>query len=224
MSDLARLNTRSVFPSPFTSRFLVLPLDHVDTDQIMPARFLTAVDKDGFGQRLFHDWRYDPAGIPRPGFILNRAGADGASVLVAGQNFGCGSSREHAVWALAQYGFRAVICPSFADIFRQNALQNGLLPVAIPGDFHQWLVDSSETDPEAELTIDLGARTVTAPHGRAVGFPLDTFSQIRLLEGIDEIQFILRHEADIAAFESPAPTREEALECPPVPMPAHSAR
>ncbi|HOB51972.1 MAG TPA: 3-isopropylmalate dehydratase small subunit [Acidobacteriota bacterium] len=205
MNDPVRAMVRSVFPSPLASRFLVLPVDHVDTDQIMPARFLTAVGKDGFGARLFHDWRYDAAGNPRADCVFNRPDAAGAAVLVSGENFGCGSSREHAAWALAQFGFRAVVCPSFADIFRQNALQNDLLPVVVPGDFHHRLVEWTKYDPDAHLTIDLVARTVIAPNGQAVEFPLDSFSQIRLLEGLDEIQFILRHGADIEAFECGRP-------------------
>ena len=220
MNETARETTRPVFPSPLTSRCLVLPVNHVDTDQIMPARFLTAIDKAGFGERLFHDWRYDAAGQPLAGFILNRPDAAGAAILVAGENFGCGSSREHAAWALVQFGFRAVICPSFADIFRQNAIQNGLLPVAIPGDFHRRLVKLAEMDSNANLTIDLETRTVTVPDGQAIGFPLDTFSRIRLLEGVDEIQFILRHEADIEAFESGVPRRGVPMACSPDPMPA----
>jgi len=219
MDDPARATARLAFPSPLASRFLVLPADHVDTDQIMPARFLTAVGKDGFGERLFHDWRYDAAGSPRADCVLNRPNAAGAVVLVSGENFGCGSSREHAVWGLVQFGFRAVICPSFADIFRQNALQNGLLPIVVPGDFHHRLVERAINDPTARLTIDLAARTVIAPDGQAMGFPLDTFSQIRLLEGIDEIQFILRHEAEIAAFESGEPRCGVPVADPPDPMP-----
>jgi len=220
MDDPVRAMARSVFPSPLASRYLVLPVDHVDTDQIMPARFLTAVGKDGFGERLFHDWRYDEAGRPRPGFVLNRAGAAGAAVLVAGHNFGCGSSREHAVWALAQFGFRAVICPSFADIFRQNALQNGLLPVVVPGDFHHRLVEWAKNDPDARLTVDLTARTVVAPDGQVMSFSLDTFNQIRLLEGIDEIQFIFRYGPEIAAFECGGPGCGVPVVYPPDPMSA----
>lgn len=218
MNDSAQATARLAFPSPLASRFLVLPVDHVDTDQIMPARFLTAVGKDGFGERLFHDWRYDAAGNPRADCILNRPEAAGAAVLVSGENFGCGSSREHAAWALVGFGFRAVICPSFADIFRQNALQNGLLPVVVPSDFHHRLVEWASNDPAARLTIDLAARTVRAPDGRTVVFPLDSFSQIRLLEGIDGIQLVLRYEAEIAAFEGGGRGRGVSVGDPPDPM------
>lgn len=218
MDDPVRAMARSVFPSPLASRYLVLPVDHVDTDQIMPARFLTAVGKDGFGTCLFHDWRYNAAGDPRADCVLNRPDAAGAVILVSGENFGCGSSREHAAWALVQFGFRAVICPSFADIFRQNALQNGLLPVVVPGDFHHRLVEWARNDPEARLTVDLTARTVIAPDGQVMSFSLDSFNQIRLLEGIDEIQFIFRYGPEIAAFECGGPGCGVPVVYPPDPM------
>jgi len=221
MDHPAQGHVPSVFPSPLASRYVVLPVDQVDTDQIMPARFLTAVGKDRFGKRLFHDWRYDAAGNPRADFVLNRPDAAGAAVLVSGENFGCGSSREHAAWALVQFGFRAVICPSFADIFRQNALQNGLLPVIVPGDCHHRLVEWARNDPAARLTIDLAARTVITPDGQAVGFPLDRFNQIRLLEGMDDIQFILRYDAVIEAFESGGPRCGVSVADPPDLMSPH---
>jgi 3-isopropylmalate/(R)-2-methylmalate dehydratase small subunit len=187
---------------PFTSRLAVLAADHVDTDQIIPARFLTAVSRTGFGAHLFHDWRFAPNGAPRPEFVLNRPEAMEARILLAGANFGCGSSREHAVWALVQFGFRAVVGLSFADIFRQNALKNGLLPVSVTPEDHRRLLELARHDPAIELTIDLAAQTVSGPGIPPASFPVDAFAKIRLLEGIDEIEFVLRHEAAITAYEA----------------------
>src|SRR5512136_2072715 len=149
------------------SRAVVLPTDDVDTDQIIPARFLKVTDKAGLGASLFADWRYAADGSPRPDFVLNQPGASGAAILVAGANFGCGSSREHAPWALTGFGFRAVVSTSFADIFRNNALKNGLLPVAIDAATHAELLAALARAPEAELRIDLAAQTLTLPGGRA---------------------------------------------------------
>ena len=183
------------------SRAVVLPVNDIDTDQIIPARFLKVTDKAGLGQALFSDWRYQGDGKPRPEFVLNQPAAQGAAVLVAGDNFGCGSSREHAPWALAGFGFRAVIATSFADIFRNNALKNGLLPVVVTPEVHAEILRRLEKEPEAELAIDLAAQTLTLPDGRAVSFPVDPFSRTCLLQGVDELGYLLRFESQIAGFE-----------------------
>jgi 3-isopropylmalate/(R)-2-methylmalate dehydratase small subunit len=181
----------------FESRTVVLPIDNIDTDQIIPARFLKTISKEGLGDQLFYDWRYDSAGNPRADFVLNRPEAKGAQVLVAGDNFGCGSSREHAPWALTQYGFRAVISTSFADIFKQNSLKNGLLPIVVPSDVHAALLAS----PGATVRVDLAEQTLTLPDGKAIEFPIDSFSKQCLLEGVDELGYILQQEPAIAGYE-----------------------
>ncbi len=183
----------------FSSRLVPLPMDNIDTDQIIPARFLKTTSKEGLGEQLFCDWRYDAEGRPKPDFILNQPRGQAGQILLAGDNFGCGSSREHAPWALTQYGFRAVVSTSFADIFRKNALKNGLLPIVVPPEAHAALV---ALDAEATVTIDLAARTLTLPDGRAVAFPIDTFAQRCLLEGVDELGYIVLRESAIAAFEA----------------------
>jgi 3-isopropylmalate/(R)-2-methylmalate dehydratase small subunit len=183
------------------SRAVVLPADDVDTDQIIPARFLKVTDKAGLGASLFADWRYAADGSPKPGFVLNQPGAPGAAILVAGANFGCGSSREHAPWALTGFGFRAVVATSFADIFRNNALKNGLLPVVVDASTHAGLLELLRAQPAAELAIDLASQRLTLPGGREVSFPVDPFSKSCLLNGVDELGYILRFEAQIAAFE-----------------------
>jgi 3-isopropylmalate/(R)-2-methylmalate dehydratase small subunit len=182
----------------FESKTVVLPIDNIDTDQIIPARFLKTISKVGLGDQLFCDWRYDAAGAPNPDFVLNRPESKGAQVLVAGDNFGCGSSREHAPWALTQYGFRAVISTSFADIFKGNSLKNGLLPIVVPADVHAKLLAS----PGATVKVDLASQTLTTADGHAVEFPIDAFSKHCLLEGVDELGYILQQEPAIAAFES----------------------
>jgi len=184
-----------------TARAVVLPVSDVDTDQIIPARFLKTTDKSGLGQSLFADWRYQADGTPRPEFVLNQPGAAGAQVLVAGDNFGCGSSREHAPWALTGFGFRAIISTSFADIFRNNALKNGLLPVAVDATAHAELLAALAADPAAPVSLDLASQTLRLPGGRQVTFPIDPFSRTCLLEGVDELGYILKHEAAIAAHE-----------------------
>jgi 3-isopropylmalate/(R)-2-methylmalate dehydratase small subunit len=184
------------------SRMVPMPQRNIDTDQIIPARFLKTISKEGLGDNLFCDWRYDPAGKPKPEFILNQPRAKGAQVLLAGDNFGCGSSREHAPWALTQFGFGALISTSFADIFRANALKNGLLPVIVPADVHAELFDVVSKDPNAEVRIDLQHQTLTTPSGRQVEFPVDGFAKHCLLEGVDELGYTLQHEAEIAAFEA----------------------
>jgi 3-isopropylmalate/(R)-2-methylmalate dehydratase small subunit len=184
-----------------TSHVVALPNENVDTDQIIPARFLKAIDKAGMGKNLFADWRYDAAGHPRPDFVLNRPRAQGAQILLAGDNFGCGSSREHAVWALTGFGFRAVISTSFADIFRNNALKNGLLPIVVAKATHRDLFDLVAEIPEVELTVDVAAQTLTLPGGRTARFPLDPFSKTCLLEGVDELGYLLARQDTIAQYE-----------------------
>ena len=183
----------------FESRMVPLPINNVDTDQIIPARFLKTTSKQGLDQQLFNDWRYDAQGHPKPDFILNQPRALGAQVLLAGDNFGCGSSREHAPWALTQFGFRAVISTSFADIFKQNSLKNSLLPIVVPPDVHAELFAAGEN---ATVKIDLANQTLTTPSGRRVEFPIDGFSRHCLLEGVDELGYIMQHEAEIAAYEA----------------------
>jgi 3-isopropylmalate/(R)-2-methylmalate dehydratase small subunit len=182
----------------FSSRTVVFPVDNIDTDQIIPARFLKTISKEGLGAQLFYDWRYDSSGQDKPDFVLNKPESKGAQVLVAGDNFGCGSSREHAPWALLQFGFRAVVSTSFADIFRQNSLKNGLLPIVVPADVHATLLAS----PGATVKIDLALQTLTLEDGRKIEFPIDEFSKHCLLEGVDELGYILKQEAAIAAFEA----------------------
>ena len=184
-----------------TSRIVPLPVNNVDTDQIIPARFLKATDKQGMGDHLFADWRYNADGSPKPDFVLNKPEARGAQILLAGGNFGCGSSREHAPWALAGFGFRAVISTSFADIFRNNALKNGLLPIIVDEDTHRTLFEMLEEIPNAELTIDLASQTVALPTGQSVSFPMDGFSKTCLLKGTDELGYLLGFEEKIAAYE-----------------------
>lgn len=184
-----------------TSRVLPLAVNDVDTDQIIPARFLKATDKNGMGDNLFADWRYNPDGTPKQDFVLNNPVYHGAQILVAGDNFGCGSSREHAPWALAGYGFRAVISTSFADIFRNNSLKNGLLPVIVDGETLTSLFDLAEEAPQASLTIDLATQTLALPDGKKVTFPIDQFSKTCLLKGVDELGYIMSHEQKISAYE-----------------------
>ncbi|HWB84618.1 MAG TPA: 3-isopropylmalate dehydratase small subunit [Bryobacteraceae bacterium] len=186
----------------FESRIVPLPINNIDTDQIIPARFLKTTSKQGLDKQLFNDWRYDEKGNPKPDFILNQPQSAGAQVLLAGDNFGCGSSREHAPWALTQFGFRAVISTSFADIFKQNSLKNSLLPIVVPHDAHTELFAAVAKDPKATVKIDLANQTLTTPAGRKVEFPIDGFSKHCLLEGIDELGYIQQHEPDIAAYEA----------------------
>jgi 3-isopropylmalate/(R)-2-methylmalate dehydratase small subunit len=190
-----------------TSRCVVLPASNVDTDQIIPARFLKTVSRRGLGEHLFADWRLDQDGHPRPEFPLNSSAAKGAPILVAGDNFGCGSSREHAPWALLDFGFRAVISTGFADIFRNNAVKTGLLPVALPQSAHAALLDLLAESPSEEVRIDLATQTVTLPDGSTHQFPLDPFARHCLLNGVDELGFLLDQESAIADYESSHPAR-----------------
>ena len=180
-----------------TSRTVVMPSSNIDTDQIIPARFLTTTTREGLGAALFADWRYDAAGRPKPDFILNTPAAQGCRVLVAGRNIGCGSSREHAPWALLDYGFQAVVSTEIADIFRNNSLKNGLLPVIVDEATHAWLV----ANPGAEVTVDLGRRTLDLPDGRSIEFPLEPFARYCLMNGVDELGFLLSKLPDIERYE-----------------------
>ena len=175
-----------------------MPSSNIDTDQIIPARFLTTTVRDGLGQSLFADWRYDPDGRPRPDFVLNQPAAQGCQVLVAGRNIGCGSSREHAPWALLDYGFRAVISTEIADIFRSNSLKNGLLPVVVDEATHGWLL----AHPGAEVEIDLASSALRLPDGRAIQFPIEAFSRYCLMNGIDELGYLLGQVAAIERYET----------------------
>jgi 3-isopropylmalate/(R)-2-methylmalate dehydratase small subunit len=185
-----------------TSSLLPLPYDDVDTDQIIPAAYLKVTDKGGLVEGLFARWRYRPDGSLEPAFALNRSEYRQAAILLAGDNFGCGSSREHAPWALLGWGFRAVITTSFADIFCSNALKNGLLPVVVGSETHQQLFELVEAEPAATVTIDLAQQTVTLPDGRTTTFPIDPFSKGCLLAGVDQLGYLLRHETQIAAYEA----------------------
>ncbi|QDF65666.1 3-isopropylmalate dehydratase small subunit [Shewanella sp. SNU WT4] len=183
---------------------VVLNNANIDTDQIIPKQFLSKVTRDGFGVHLFHDWRYlDDAGlVPNPEFALNQPRFDGASILIAGDNFGCGSSREHAPWALADFGFRAVIASSFADIFYSNAINNGLLPVVLTAAEVQLLIDDVEAVAGTLVSIDLAAQTVTSPTRRTFAFAINPANKQRLLKGLDAIGLSLEHEKSIANFEA----------------------
>jgi 3-isopropylmalate/(R)-2-methylmalate dehydratase small subunit len=181
----------------FQSKTVVLPIENVDTDQIIPARFLKVTSKIGIGANLFADWRYDAAGKPKADFVLNRPEAQGATVLVAGDNFGCGSSREHAPWALYDHGFRAVVSSSIADIFRSNSLKNGLLPIVVPRPVHAALL----AQPGLTVTVSLEDRTLALPDGTKVTFPIDAFARFCLLNGQDELDFLLSCDPDIRRFE-----------------------
>ena len=179
------------------SRTVVMPSSNIDTDQIIPARFLTTTTRDGLGAALFADWRYGADGSPNPGFVLNRPEAKGCEILVAGRNIGCGSSREHAPWALLDFGFRAVISTEIADIFRNNSLKNGLLPVVVDEATHAWLVEN----PGAEVEIDLSSTTLRLPDGRSVSFPVEAFARYCLMNGVDELGYLLKQADAIAAYE-----------------------
>jgi 3-isopropylmalate/(R)-2-methylmalate dehydratase small subunit len=181
----------------FSSRTVVLPYTNIDTDQIIPARFLTTTTKEGLGKQAFADWRYDATGAPKADFLLNRPEAAGCTILVAGRNFGCGSSREHAPWALLDYGFRAVVSTEIADIFRSNSLKNGLLPIVVDEQAHAWLL----ANPGASVKVDLQASTLTLPDGVAVEFPIEAFARYCLLNGVDELGFLLQQADAIERYE-----------------------
>ncbi len=180
------------------STTVVIPSTNIDTDQIIPARFLTTTTKQGLGRQLFADWRYHADGSPNPHFVLNRPEAHGAKILVAGRNFGCGSSREHAPWALHDFGFRAVISTEIADIFSGNSLKNGLVPILVDDATSRWLLEH----PGAEIDIDLKTSRLTLPTGASVAFPLEAFARHCLLNGIDELGYLQSHMADIERYEA----------------------
>jgi len=184
--------------STIRSRTVVMPSTNIDTDQIIPGRFLTTTTKEGLGAQLFADWRYDAAGKAKPDFILNKPESAGCRVLVAGRNVGCGSSREHAPWALLDYGFQAVISTEIADIFRYNSLKNGLLPVVVDDATHAWLL----ANPGAEVEIDLDSATLKLPGREPVRFPIDPFARYCLMNGVDELGFLLSKDAAIKQYES----------------------
>ncbi|MBK8781123.1 MAG: 3-isopropylmalate dehydratase small subunit [Anaerolineales bacterium] len=184
-----------------TSRVMPVPVNDIDTDQIIPAQFLKVTDKNGLADALFFNWRYNDDKSPNKDFIINKPEAAGCQILLAGDNFGCGSSREHAPWALTAFGFRAVISTSFADIFRNNSLKNGLIPIIVDDATHKMLFDLAEEAPRAELTVDLATQTLSFPGG-SVTFPIDSFNKTCLLNGVDELGYIMGFEKDIAAFEN----------------------
>lgn len=191
--------------TPFTSRLVLLPIDNIDTDQIIPARFLKTISKAGLDKQLFNDWRYLPDGSDNPDFVLNKPESKGAEILLAGGNFGCGSSREHAPWALTQFGFRAIISTSFADIFKQNSLKNALLPLVVPRDVHAALLQARTSDPNYSVKVELEAQKLTLPDGREVEFPIDAFSRHCLLQGVDELGYVLEQNGAISSFEAQRP-------------------
>ncbi len=184
-----------------TSRVMPVPVNDIDTDQIIPAQFLKVTDKNGLADALFFNWRYNDDKSPNKDFIINKPESAGCQILLAGDNFGCGSSREHAPWALTAYGFRAVISTSFADIFRNNSLKNGLIPIIVDDATHKMLFELVEEAPRAELTVDLATQTLSFPGG-SVTFPIDPFNKTCLLNGVDELGYILGFENQIAAFEA----------------------
>jgi len=179
------------------SRTVVMPSTNIDTDQIVPARFLTTTSKEGLGAALFADWRYDAQGKPKPDFILNKPEAAGCRILVAGRNIGCGSSREHAPWALVDYGIQAVISTEIADIFKNNSLKNGLLPIVVDESTHAWLI----AHPEIEIEVDLTTATLNIPDHAPISFPIDPFARYCLLNGVDELGFLLSKNSAIEAYE-----------------------
>ncbi len=194
-----------------TSHMVAIPTENIDTDQIIPARFLKTISKKGLGKNLFADWRYDEDGSPKADFALNQPEAQGARLLLAGDNFGCGSSREHAPWSLMDFGFKAVISTSFADIFRNNSLKNGLLPIIVDEETHQQLMSIVVEEPEAQVKVDLAEQTVLLPDGRSVEFPIDHFSKTCILEGLDQLGYLLKQEEHIAAYEAAHPARVNTL-------------
>lgn len=195
----------------FSGRTVALPINDIDTDQIIPARYLKVTDKSGLGAACFEDWRYNSDGSPKPEFPLNKPEHNGAKVLIGGHNFGCGSSREHAPWALMGAGFQAVISTYFADIFKGNALKNGLLPVIVDEETHRQLISLSEEDPSTEVTVDLETQTLTLPDGRQVTFPVDSFSRYCLLNGVDQLGFLLGLDEHIIDYEGSHPAQVETV-------------
>ena len=200
------MTSREPFSS-VTSAVVPLPRADVDTDQIIPARFLKTVNRAGLGDQLFCDWRYLADGSPNPDFVINQPSMAGRAILLAGNNFGCGSSREHAPWALMAWGIRAVISSSFADIFRSNALKNGLLPIEVPPEELARLFALVDAEPDAQVSVDLEAQEVRLPDGSAIGFAIDAFARRMILDGTDELGYLLGLEPQIAAYEAAHPPR-----------------
>lgn len=194
-----------------TASMVAIPTENIDTDQIIPARFLKITDKKGLGDNLFCDWRYHSDGSPKADFILNSERGRQAKILVAGDNFGCGSSREHAPWAIMGYGFQAVISTSFADIFRNNSLKLGLLPIVVDEETHLQLMSLIQEEPDTQITIDLASQTVQLPDGRRVQFPIDNFSKTCILNGIDQLGYLQHHATAVEAFETTHPDRVNTL-------------
>ena len=182
----------------FSANTVNLLNEDIDTDQIIPARFLTRQTTDGIGECLFADWRFDKSGKPNEDFVLNQSQSTDAGILVAGNNFGCGSSREHAAWSLLDYGFRAVVSTSFADIFQNNSLKNGLITIIVDLETHKWLIEH----PATELTVDLENTEIILENGKAISFPIDSFARYCLLHGVDQLGYILKHDSEITAFEN----------------------
>ena len=182
----------------FSANTVNLPNEDIDTDQIIPARFLTRQTTDGIGECLFADWRFDKSGKPNEDFVLNQSQSTDARILVAGNNFGCGSSREHAAWSLLDYGFRAIVSTSFADIFQNNSLKNGLITIVVDLETHKWLIEH----PATELTIDLENTEIILENGKATSFPIDSFARYCLLHGVDQLGYILKHDSEITAYEN----------------------
>ena len=182
----------------FSANTVNLPNEDIDTDQIIPARFLTRQTTDGIGECLFADWRFDKSGKPNEDFILNQPESTDAGILVTGNNFGCGSSREHAAWSLLDYGFRAVVSTSFADIFQNNSLKNGLITIVVDLETHKWLIEH----PTTELTVDLENTEIILENGKAISFPIDSFARYCLLHGVDQLGYILKHDSEITAYEN----------------------
>ena len=188
---------------PYQARYAVLPVENVDTDQIIPARFLKTTNKAGLGDSLFADWRYDNDGNPNPDFVLNQPFAKGVEVLVAGNNFGCGSSREHAPWALQGFGFKAVLSTYFADIFQNNALKNGVLPIVIPENVYNYRVEEDAKNPgQATVSVDLENQSITLPDGESINFPIEPFAKYCVLNGVDQLGFLASADADVSQFEN----------------------
>jgi 3-isopropylmalate/(R)-2-methylmalate dehydratase small subunit len=194
-----------------TATMVAIPTENIDTDQIIPARFLKVTDKQGLGDNLFCDWRYHEDGSPKPDFVLNTAQGHQAHILVAGDNFGCGSSREHAPWAIMGYGFRAVISTSFADIFRNNSLKLGLLPIAVDKETHLQLMSLIAEEPETQVAVDLATQTLQLPDGRKVNFPIDNFSKTCILQGVDQLGYLQSHATAIEAYEQGRADRVNTL-------------
>lgn len=186
----------------FSGKAVALPVQDIDTDQIIPARYLKTISKDGLAVNLFNDWRYLPSGEPNPDFVINKPEHAGATILIAGDNFGCGSSREHAPWALMGYGFKAVVSTSFADIFCNNSLKNGLLPIIVDQATHRSLMETAQADPDLQLTVDLENQRLVLPDGSSVEFPIDPFSKKCLLAGVDQLGYLQSQLTAVKGYES----------------------